>query len=318
MVLKNFNEVIDRVKGLKKLKLCGVIAADKNAIEGALEAEEAHLAHPVFVGNKSEIENILKEFGSSGDYDIYDTPDMQEAAKLGVKLAREGRVDFLMKGHLDTSVLLRAVVDKENGLGTGRLMTHFVFNEVSTYHKLLVTTDGGMVTYPDVDKKQKIIENAVEILLKLGYDKPKVACLSAVEKVNPKMPETLDAAELKRRNEAGLIKNCIVEGPISFDLAFSKKAAELKDYHSPVAGDADIFLVPNITVGNVLGKSLVYAAAGHMAGFIVGAACPIILTSRSSSAEEKFLSIALAALVNQHEEMGKYENTSHKSGLHFH
>lgn len=298
-VLKNFDEIIDRVKGLSDPRRCGVVSADKNAIAAALEAEKSGLTRPVFLGNRPEIESILEQFGGNKNYDIYETAGGEESSRLGVRLVHEGQVDFLMKGHVDTSVFLKAVVDKEKGLGTGRLMTHFVFNQVSTYHKLMVTTDGGMVTYPDVDKKQRIIENAVEVLLKLGYEKPKVACLAAVERVNLKMPETIDAAELKRRNERGIIRDCVVEGPISFDLAFSSRAAELKDYHSPVAGDADIFLVPDITVGNVLGKSLIYAAAGHMAGLIVGASCPIILTSRGSSAEEKYLSIALAALVDQ-------------------
>jgi phosphate butyryltransferase len=299
MVIKNFDEVIQRVKGFKVPKRCGVVAPDKNTVEAALEAEKAKLAAPVFIGDVREVKKALKDLKSSKDYEISAASDTQEAAEIGVKLAREDEVDFLMKGHLDTSVLLKAVVDKEKGLGVGRLMTHIAFNQVSTYHKLLITTDGGMVTYPDVDKKQEIIENAVEILLRLGYEKPKVACLAAIERVNPKMPETVDAKELKLRNQEGIIKNCIVEGPISFDLAFDKKASELKDYHSPVAGDADILLVPNITAGNILGKSLVYAAAGSMAGFVVGAKCPIILTSRSSSMEEKFQSIALAALVNR-------------------
>jgi len=224
-------------------------------------------------------------------------PNTAEAARLAVELVKNGTVDFIIKGCLDTSVLLKAVVNREEGLGTGRLMSHIAFNEVRTYHKLLITTDGGMNLYPDVNQKQQIIENAVEVLKKLGYDKPKVACLAAVEKVNPKMPETVDAMELKKRNQEGVLKDCVVEGPISFDLAFDKNAAMHKNYESPVAGDADVLLVPNIAVGNVLGKSLVHAAGGRMAGLVVGARCPIIITSRSSTAEEKFLSTALASLI---------------------
>ncbi|MGB4589375.1 MAG: phosphate acyltransferase [Clostridiaceae bacterium] len=298
MVLKNFNEIINLVKQFPVRKKCGVVAADEHAIEAALAAEEAGLADPVFIGNPLEISLILQKMGIEKSYQIVESTSLTDSAEKGVALAREGKVDFLLKGHIDTSVLLKAVVNKENGLGTGKLMTHFVFNEIPTYHKLLVTTDGGMVTYPDVDAKQKIIENTVEVLHKLGYENPKIACLAAVEKLNPKMPETVDAEELKRRNQEGILTGCIVEGPISFDLAYDRSTAVLKDYHSPVAGDADVLLVPNITAGNILGKSLVYAAGGRMAGFIVGAKCPIILTSRSSTADEKFLSIALSALLD--------------------
>jgi len=298
MVLKNFSEIISLVKQFPVKKKCGVVAADEHAIEAALEAEKAGIADPVFIGNPDEISLILRKLGAEKSYQIVESSDLVDAAEKGVALAREGKVDFLLKGHIDTSVLLKAVVNKEKGLGTGKLMTHFVFNEIPTYHKLLVTTDGGMVTYPDVDAKQKIIENTVEVLHKLGYENPKIACLAAVEKLNPKMPETVDAEELKRRNQEGIITGCIVEGPISFDLAYDPDTAVLKDYHSPVAGDADVLLVPNITAGNILGKSLVYAAGGRMAGFIIGAKCPIILTSRSSTADEKFLSIALSALLD--------------------
>lgn len=298
MVLRNFNEVVNLVKQFPVRKKCGVVAADEHAIEAALAAEQAGLADPIFIGNLDEITQILQKLGAEKSYPIVESADLSDAADKGVALAREGKVDFLLKGHIDTSVLLKAVVNKEKGLGTGKLMTHFVFNEVPTYHKLLVTTDGGMVTYPDVDAKQKIIENTVEVLHRLGYENPKIACLAAVEKLNPKMPETVDAEELKRRNQEGIITGCIVEGPISFDLAYDRDTAVLKDYESPVAGDADVLLVPNITAGNILGKSLVYAAGGRMAGFIVGAKCPIILTSRSSTADEKFLSIALSALLD--------------------
>ncbi len=300
-MIRNFDEVVQRVKGQAARKRCGVVAADEHAIQAALAAQKEGLAEPVFIGDSAQIKAILSALGAGGDYAIHHADSLEEAAAIGVRLARAEAVDFLLKGHIDTGILLKAVVNKEEGLGTGRLMTHCAFNEVPHYHKLLVTTDGGMVTYPDVDKKQGIIENAVDILQRLGYEQPKVACLAAVEKLNPKMPETVDAAELKARSLDGRLSGCIVEGPISFDLAFDQGAAELKDYVSPVAGDADIMLVPNITVGNVLGKALVYAAGGRMAGFIVGAKCPIILTSRSSTAEEKFLSIALSALLDTKE-----------------
>jgi len=176
-------------------------------------------------------------------------------------------------------------------------MSHVVLNEIPSYHKLLITTDGGMMMYPDVKQKQEILKNAVDVLLALGYEKPKVAILAAVENVNPKMTETQDAANLKELNQAGVITNCIVEGPISYDLALSKEVASLKGYESPVVGDVDILLVPNITAGNILGKCLLITAGAKMAGFVVGAKVPIVLTSRGSSAEEKYLSIVLSAAV---------------------
>ncbi|AEE92350.1 Phosphate butyryltransferase [Tepidanaerobacter acetatoxydans Re1] len=299
MILKNFDEVINRVGKLPKRKRCAIVAADEASITASLAAEEKGLATPVFIGERRNIEVILEQLNAKKAYEIYDIPDSAEAALLGVRLARNKDVDFIIKGHIETSALLKAVVNKEEGLGIGKLMSHIAFNEISTYHKLLITTDGGMNLYPDVNQKQMIIENSVDILKKLGYDEPKIACLAAVEKVNPKMPESVDAEELKRRNQDGIIKGCIIEGPISFDIAYCREAAKLKNYESLIAGDADVLLVPNITVGNVLGKSLVYAAGGKMAGFVVGAQCPIILTSRSSTAEEKFLSTALASLIDQ-------------------
>ena len=174
-------------------------------------------------------------------------------------------------------------------------MSHFVINEIPNYHKLLVTTDGGMLMYPDLEQKKHIIENAVDTLISLGYDKPKVAVLAAVERVNPKMPETVDAAKLKEMNQSGAIINCIIDGPLSYDITMNKESAKIKGVDSQVCGDADILIVPNITTGNILGKCLVYSAGAKMAGFIVGAKVPIVLTSRGSSSEEKYLSLVLCA-----------------------
>lgn len=297
-MIKSFDEVIERVKAFPDKKRCAVCMADDAAIGGALAAEKIGLAKPIFVGNEREIIEVLEENSCKAeDYEIIAVDSPEHAAKKVVELIREDKADFILKGHIETAVLMRAVVDKENGLRTGQHISHMSFEEVPTYHKLITITDGGMSTYPDVDTKQKIIENAVEVYRKLGYSCPKVACLSAIEKVNPKMQCTVDADELKQRQQRGEIKNCLVEGPISFDLAYSKKAAEVKEYHSEVAGDPDILLVPDIQAGNILDKTFNFAAQGKMAGFIVGAKCLIVLTSRSASAEEKYLSIAMAALV---------------------
>jgi phosphate butyryltransferase len=211
------------------------------------------------------------------------------------KLIKEGRADFLMKGKIMTGTMLKGVLDPEADLRTGSLMSHCMMVEVPGYHKLMCVTDGGMCTYPDLDKKIKIVKNAVEFFHKLGYEKPNVAALCAIETINPKMQETVDAAELKRMSLDGEIPGCYIEGPISYDLAMVPELSAIKGYDCPCAGDFDILLVPEIVVGNVLGKSLVYTAGGRMAGLIMGCKVPIVLASRGSSAEEKYYSLALGA-----------------------
>jgi len=295
-VLRNFDEMVEKVKGLLSKRTVALVAAeDRHALEAVLHAEKEGIVKAILVGDEGKIRELLKDLNATGEYEIANEPDSSKAAYKAVELVRENKADFLMKGKIDTAGILKAVVDKERGLGQGRLMSHVAIVEVPTYHKLLVATDGGMVMYPTLDQKKEIINNAVETLLKLGYERPKVGVLAAVEKVNPKMPETVDGDKLKEMNINGEIKNCIVEGPISYDLAIYEEAAKIKGYESQVAGDVDVLVVPDITTGNVLGKALIYSAKGKMAGIVVGAKVPIILTSRGSSAEEKFLSLALAA-----------------------
>lgn len=296
-MIKNFEQLISRVQKSKKIKKAAVIAAhDEHTLEAVLKAKAHHIIEPVLIGDADKIKSLLQKLqGSMQEGFFIDIKDEAEAARKGVALANLRQVDLLMKGKIQTADLLKAVVDKEHGLRTDRIMSHFVINEIPSYHKLLVTTDGGMVLYPSLDDKRKILENAVEILNTLGYKKPKVAALAAVENINEKMPETLDAAALKKMNQEGRLANCLVEGPISYDLAISKASADIKGYDSPVAGDADILLVPNITVGNVLGKSILFSGGAKMAGFIVGAKVPIVLTSRGATSEEKYLSLVISA-----------------------
>lgn len=297
MSIKNFDELINKVKGFEEKRKVAIIAAhDEHTLEAVFRAVENNIIEPVLIGNAEEIKKIIKKLNKNLNHEnIIDISNDIEAAYLGVELAAKGEVDFIMKGMIQTPDLLKAVVDKEKGLRTGNIMSHFVINEIPNYHKLLVTTDGGMMTYPDVDQKRQIIENAVNVLLQLGYEEPKVAVLAATENINLKMPESVDADKLKEMNQSGVITNCIVEGPISYDLTMSKEAAEIKGYNSPVSGDADVLIVPNITAGNILGKSLIYSAGAKMAGFIVGAKVPIVLTSRGSSSDEKYLSLVLCA-----------------------
>ncbi len=297
MVFKNFEELIKKVQNSGSKKIAAVVAAqDEHTLQAVFKARKDNIAEPVLIGNKSKIKEILSNLKEDlDDSSIIDVEDDASAAAKAVELVNSNKADFIMKGKIQTADLLKAVVNKEKGLRTGKVMSHFVINEIPNYHKLIVTTDGGMMMYPNVDEKKQIIENAVNTLIDMGYEKPKVAVLAAVEKVNPKMPESVDAGLLKEMNQKGEIKNCIVEGPISYDLTMSKESAEIKGYSSPVVGDADVLIVPNITAGNILGKALVFSAGGKMAGFIVGAKVPIVLTSRGASAEEKYLSLVLSA-----------------------
>jgi len=297
MVYRNFDELIEQVKGYPAMKRMAVAAAgEKHTLEAVLNARREGVASPVLVGDKEQILHILETLGETvPEADIYSANEPCAAAELAVSLVRDGKADFLMKGYLDTGVLLKAVVNKENGLGKGGVMSHFTMFDIPGYHKILVPVDGGMVTYPTIKQKKAIIENTAGTLRAMGYDCPKVGVLACVEKVNPKMPETLEAAELARMNREGEIKGCIVEGPISYDCAVDSEIAALKGYESQIAGDVDVLVAPNIHAGNIMGKMLACTCRAKMAGFIVGAACPIVLTSRGSSAEEKFLSIVISA-----------------------
>lgn len=297
MVFNSFNELIENVQSAaSKKKVVVVSAQDEHTLEAVFRARKDNIVEPILIGDKAKIKEILEKLNERLDEDsIIHVEDDVAAAMKAVELIRENKADFIMKGKIQTADLLRAVVNKEKGLRTGSVMSHLVIHEVPTYHKLLAVTDGGMMMYPNVDEKKQIIENAVNALIAMGYDEPKVAVLAAVETVNPKMPESVDAGLLKEMNQRGEIKNCMVEGPISYDLTMSKESAEIKGYKSPVTGDADILIVPNITAGNILGKALVYSADAKMAGFIVGAKVPIVLTSRGSTAQEKYLSLVLSA-----------------------
>jgi len=298
MEYKTFEELIHAAKGRPaKARMAVAAAGDEHTIAAVLRARAEGIAQPVLVGDKAEIDSILEKLGQAVPADdIYDVPDAPEAARRAVELVRTGKAHFLMKGRMDTSVLLKAVVDKEHGLGKGGVMSHFTIFEVPTYHKLMVPVDGGMVTYPTLEQKKCILENTVGTLRDMGYDCPKVGVLACVEKLNPKMPETIEADALKQMNLRGEITGCVVEGPISYDCAISKEIAEIKEFHSPCAGDCDVLLAPNIHAGNIMGKMLAVTCGAKMAGFIVGAKCPVVMTSRGSSADEKYMSIVISAL----------------------
>lgn len=297
MELRNFQDLINKVQKNDSIKRVAVAAAhDEHTLEAIFRAASDKLVEPVLIGKKEKIAEILKKLNVKYDLNnIISTESDKEAAEKTVGLINTKKADFIMKGKLQTADLLRAVVDKEKGLRTGKVMSHVVILEVPAYHKLIAVTDGGMMMYPNADEKKQILENAVDVYHAMGYECPKVAVLAAVETVNPKMPETVDADILKKMNQTGEIKDCIVEGPISVDLTFNRESAQIKGYKSPVTGEADILLVPNITTGNIMSKALIEMADANMAGMIVGAKVPIVLTSRGSSSQEKYLSIVLSA-----------------------
>ena len=300
MVYKKFEELLALVDTKADKKTVALVRAeDDHALEAVAEVVKKGLIDAVLVGNREAIKKTAEKIGFSvTDDQIVDAEDPESAAAEGVKLIREGRADFLMKGKLETSQMLRPVVNKQTGLNKGGVMSHVSLTEVPAYHKMVLTTDGGMLPYPTLEQKKHIIENAVYVMNRLGYEEPKVCVLAASETPNPKMPESMEAAALKEMNQKGEIENCIVEGPISFDLAMVQEKAEIKGYESPCAGDADILIVPNIHAGNILGKCLIEMANSKMAGLIVGAQCPIVLTSRGASSEEKFNSLMLACIVS--------------------
>lgn len=297
MVYENFAALIAHVKTTGQRKRMVVACAnDAHSIGAALDAGKEGIVSPVLVGQLDVMRGILRELGGAEtDVTLYDCDGLQESCALAVRLIREGKGDFLMKGKVDTSIFLREVVNKEHGLGKGGIMSHVTLFEVPGYHKLLLPVDGGMVPYPTLEQKQAIIENTIAVLHRIGYECPKVGVLACKEKVDPKMPETLEARELQERNRRGEITGCIVEGPISYDCAMVKEIADFKGYESQISGDVDVLIAPNIHAGNIMGKMLVCTAHAKMAGFIEGARCPIIMTSRGSSEEEKYLSIVVAA-----------------------
>ncbi|PHS29002.1 MAG: phosphate butyryltransferase [Alkaliphilus sp.] len=298
-MIKKLEDLVEKAQKQKKMKLAVAVAQDKDILISVAEAQRMGIIHAILIGDKDKILTISDELNIELDgAEIVDVLDIAEAAAKAVKMVSEGKADFLMKGSVDTSILLKAVLDKEFGLRTGRLLSHIMLYEMSNYHKLLFLTDGGMNIQPDLEAKKTIIKNAIIAAKALGNPEVKIACLAAKEKVSKKMQATVDGAELKQAAQEGLFGvGVTVEGPIAFDLAVSKAAAEIKGYTSPVVGETDIILVPTIEVGNGIGKALTYMASAKSAGVIMGAKVPVVLTSRADSSETKLYSIALGSVI---------------------
>jgi len=298
-MIKNFNELLDSVKDKKRKVLAIAGAEGEEIIEAAKRATEEEIISPILIGDPDKIKSLCQKLNFDLDsLKILGEKEPQSIASLAVELVKDKKADMLMKGKVDTPTLLKAVLDKEKGLKGGKLLSHVAVVEVEKYPKFMIVTDGGMNISPDVMKKIEILKNAVELARKLGIEKPKAACLSAVELVNTYMPETIYASIIAKMAERGEIKDVGVDGPVAFDVAIDSRSARTKGIISPVSGDTDIFLCPDISSGNIFVKSLIYLAGAKVAGIVVGAGAPIVLLSRSDSAEIKLLSIALGAAIS--------------------
>lgn len=297
-MIKSFDEILQKAKSQEKRTVSVAVAQDKHVLEAIKDAKEQGLVNAILVGNLEKIKEIAKEIGMDlADYEIVDENDDRKAALKAVEIVSSGKADMVMKGLIDTANFLRAVLNKEIGLRTGKIMSHIAVFEVKKLEKLVMITDSAFNMYPGLEEKIDIVKNAVTVAHAIGIEKPKVAPICAVEVVNPKMPATLDAATLSKMNDRGQIKGCIIDGPLALDNAISEEAAAHKGIDSPVAGNANIFLMPNIEAGNVMYKTLTYAADCKNGGLLVGTSAPVVLTSRSDSHESKLNAIALAALV---------------------
>ena len=296
MVLKSLNDIVSLAKKKETRRLVVAAAADKPVLEAVKNALREGIIIPVLVGNKGEIEKISKEINFDlSNIEIYEENNPAHASVKAVSLIKEGKADILMKGLVSTAPLLKAVLNKENGLRKGATLSHFALVESPYYHKLIGITDAAMNIAPEFNEKINIINNSIEVFHRLGNINPKVAIVSPLEIVNPKIESTVHAAMLTVMNQRGQIKGCIIDGPFAIDNAVSKKAAEHKGIKGEVAGDADILVAPELNSGNILYKALMFMGGCTSAAVIMGAKVPIVLTSRADTDKSKMMSIALAA-----------------------
>lgn len=297
-MFKNMEDVISAAKSLpNRQRLVVAAAQDKDVLEAVGDAVKWGIVSAILVGDEEKITGIAGEVGLDlGKCTLVPETDPIQAARKAVAMVASGQGDLVMKGKVGTADILRAVLDKEQGLRTGKLLSHVTALDIPGYDRLLFMTDGAMNIAPDLGQKVQIIQNAVDAALAVGLTQPKVAVLAAVELVNPDMPAALEAALLAKMADRRQIKGAVVDGPLALDNAVSLHSAEVKGIDSPVAGKADILVVPDIEAGNVLYKSIVYFAKARVGGVIAGAKAPVVLTSRSDSHQAKLDSIAFSAV----------------------
>ncbi|MCB2114755.1 MAG: bifunctional enoyl-CoA hydratase/phosphate acetyltransferase [Rhodobacteraceae bacterium] len=293
-----FRTLIEKTKALPAMRTAVVHPCDALSLQGALAAAAEEMIVPILVGPRPKIEAAAAEAGVDiGGLEIVEAPHSHAAAERAVELVREGRADILMKGKLHTDELMGPVVDRDRGLRTERRMSHVFALDVPHYPKMLYVTDAAINIFPDLETKRDIVQNAIDLALALGLARPKVALLSAVETVYPKIPSTIEAAALCKMLDRGQITGGLLDGPLAFDNAVSKAAAEAKGIASEVAGDADILMVPDLEAGNMVAKQLIYLAGADAAGIVLGARVPIVLTSRADGILARLASTAMASLL---------------------
>jgi phosphate acetyltransferase len=292
-----YERLLERCKSLDPVATAVAHPCEASALAGAIEAGELGLIRPILVGPAAKIAEVAKAANVTlGNTEIVDAAHSHASSTKAVELVRQGKAELLMKGSLHTDELLGAVVARETGLRTGRRLSHVFIMDVPTYHKPLIVTDAAINIAPTLEDKVDICQNAIDLAISLGVERPKVAILAAVETVNSKMSATLDAAALCKMAERGQITGGLLDGPLAFDNAISKDAAKTKGIRSEVAGDPDILLVPDLEAGNMLAKQLIFLANADSAGIVLGARVPIILTSRADSVRSRIASCAAAVL----------------------
>lgn len=305
-MIKSFEEVLQKVKSQEIKKVAVAVAQDKPVLEAIKDAQKQGVAEAILVGDKAKIESIAAEIDMDlNKFEIVDEANVNKATLKAVELVSTGKADMVMKGLVDTANFLRAVLNKEVGLRTGKLMSHVAVFELSNFDRLIFLTDAAFNMYPELKDKIDMVKNAVTVAHAVGIEKPKVAPICAVEVVNPNMPATIDASILSKMSDRGQIKGCIIDGPLALDNALSEEAAAHKGVTGPVAGKADILLLPNIDSANIMYKTLTYTADCKNGGLLVGTSAPVVLTSRNDSHETKMYSVALAALVAEQISKGK-------------
>ncbi|NLP06510.1 bifunctional enoyl-CoA hydratase/phosphate acetyltransferase [Candidatus Fermentibacteria bacterium] len=300
--VRSLAELKKMARDLPSRRVAVVRADEVETLEAVGEAVKSEMIEAILIGPVREIRECSARAGVDiGGMEIIEAPDDPTAARMGVDLVREGRADALMKGLVATSEYLHPIVDREHGIRIpGSLLSHVAVFEVPTYPKLLIVTDAAMVIAPDFDQKVEMLKNAVTVARALGIERPRSTLVCAKEVPYDKMPCTLEAARMKEMGQKGLLGETVFDGPLAMDLAVSKEAAAIKKVKSEVAGDADIILTPDIEAGNILYKTLIFLARAELGAVIMGAQCPVVLTSRADSAESKLCSLALAGVVAGH------------------
>lgn len=293
------NRFLDKAKALPKIKIAVVYPCSDDSLNGVIEAVNIGIIEPILIGPQKKMNEIAEKLNANiSKYKVIDVKESIQAAQAAIHCVHDGSVDAIMKGDLHTDELMKEVVDKSSGLRTRRRISHIFMIAIENYHKPFIITDAAININPDLMTKRDIVQNAVDLIRALQSNSvPKVAILSAVETVNPNIPSTIDAACLSKMADRGQITNAIVDGPFAFDNVISLKAAATKNINSPVVGDADIYLMPNLEAGNMFAKELMYLTNTLSAGMILGAKVPIILTSRADGVFSRISSCALAVLM---------------------